>query len=123
MGRRWRRLFCRCRIVACRFFSGECRAMPQRSQSTQRRNFGLLAAASELRSDWGLAFRSLLCGLCVLCGELFLHLDRAMAEVQDVVLIEGAAFRGVLVSIDAEGNATFRIADAKGDGGSTRVVA
>src|SRR5687768_14180782 len=61
--------------------------------------------------------------LCVLCGYFFLPSDSLNASAQDVVLVEGAGFRGELVSIDAGGNATFRVADAKRDEGSTREVA
>src|SRR5262245_41738713 len=96
MVRRWRRSFCRCRIIVCRFFSGErWMFLPQRTQRTQRngRDFGLRI------SDCGLNRRFALCVLCVLCGKSLIVLNDVVAAPEDVVPVEGTSFRGELISI------------------------
>src|SRR4051794_26324189 len=105
MARRWRRSFCRCRIIACRFFSDESGMfLPQRSQSG---NFGL---------------RIVDCGLKVwLCGNS-LFVERIIAAPQDIVSVAGPAFQGELVSI-ADGRATFLVAGQQGKDSENKVIA
>src|SRR5215207_2465549 len=120
MARRWRRLFCRCRTIACRFFSGEGRMdLPQRTRSRKdkeiRRGGDKEKWSIEL-SPCLLVSRSpclTFCALCVLCGGFLFVSANVVAAPQEVVPVDGAAFRGELVSIDAGGRATFRVADSK----------
>src|SRR3954471_15375530 len=81
--------------------------LPQRTQRAQRKrvNFGFRIA------DCGLDGRLALCVLCAVCGELFLVSTKVLATQQEVVPINGASFRGELVSVDAGGRITFRVAD------------
>ena len=60
--------------------------------------------------------------LCVLCGNFFLTAGDIHAAPQEIVLVDGAAFRGELVSIDAGGRATFRVADGKEKDGAVRTL-
>jgi hypothetical protein len=93
--------------------------MPQRSQRAQRKrtDFGFRI------SDFGFSPSIVLCVLCVLCGYFFSGSAFAGAAGQEVVPADGAAFRTELVSIDAGGRATFRVADAKDKKGDVRVLA
>jgi hypothetical protein len=64
--------------------------------------------------------RSVLLVLCVLCGS-FLSAASLLASPQEIVPVDGEAFAGELVSIDASGRVTFRIhqADAANDSATT----
>ena len=53
---------------------------------------------------------------------LALNPSESGAAPQEVVPIDGAVFRGNLVSIDAEGRVTFQVANAKDKKGDTRTV-
>ena len=70
----------------------------------------------------GDGFQLFLCVLCVLCGEFFCCNLKASAAPQTVVPVEGAAFQGELVSIDASGRATFRVANGKEKGDKNRTL-
>jgi sRNA-binding regulator protein Hfq len=61
--------------------------------------------------------------LCVLCGYFLLDALQAGAALQEVVLVDGAAFRGELLSIDADGFMTFRVSGGKEKDGTVRTVA
>jgi len=66
--------------------------------------------------------QSWLCALCVLCGY-FLISSCASAAPQEVVPVDGAAFQGELVSIDASGQLSFRIAGKKDQPSEIRTLA
>src|SRR6476620_10587338 len=89
--------------------------MPQRSHRG-RADFGLRS------SDCGLHRRSALCVLCVLCGYFFLDVSPVRAAPQEVVPVNGPAFRGELVSIDAVGRVSFRVSDGKEKDGVIRTL-
>jgi hypothetical protein len=60
--------------------------------------------------------------LCVLCGYFLLDQLQARAAPQEVVPVNGAAFRGELVSIDADGRVIFRVSDGKEKDGAIRTL-
>src|SRR5262245_53692538 len=92
--------------------------LPQRSHRTQRScDFGFQI------SDCGLSSHCLLGVLCVLCGILCLCSASVEAAPQDVVPVNGPAFSGELVSIDANGHAVFRVGDAKDKKAEPRTLA
>lgn len=85
--------------------------LPQRSPRAQR-------VYCESRSaECGLAaiskntipqFHNSLCALCVLCGYSYFMAMEVIAAPQEVVPVEGAAFLGELVSVEADGVVAFR---------------
>jgi hypothetical protein len=54
-----------------------------------------------------------LCVLCVLCGCLWLSAENAHAAQQEVVPLNGAAFQGETVGIDANALVIFHVAEKK----------
>ncbi len=92
--------------------------LPQRTQRAPRKriNFGFRI------SDFGLDCRACLCALCVLCGEFFFVSGHIVAAPQEVVLVDGATFRGELVSIGGDGGVTFRAADTMEKKGEIRTL-
>ncbi len=101
--------------------------MPQRSQRSPSTVKQLQLAKHKLRianctSVRGGGFPLFLCVLCVLCGESTCCTLSATAAPQTVVPVEGAAFQGELVSIDASGRATFRVANGKEKGDENRTL-
>ncbi len=92
--------------------------MPQRSRRSQRDEIDFGLRISDLRLDR----RITLCVLCVLCGSCSLIALEVCAAPQEVVPVDGAAFRGDLVSIDADGRVTFRVADGKDKDGDARTL-
>src|SRR5438270_13914466 len=50
------------------------------------------------------------CALWFFCGYFFWIAAEASAGPQEVMPVDGAAFQGDLVSIDADGRVTFRVA-------------
>src|SRR4051794_25165626 len=66
---------------------------------------------------------SFLRALCVLCSYFSLVIGGASAARQEVVPIEGAAFRADLVAIDAGGRISFGVADTKEKKSDIRTLA
>lgn len=99
----------------CRFFSGEKMLLPQRLQR-KKTDFALRI------SDCGLARRIVLCALCVFYGYFFLDVSQVGAAPQEVVPVDGPAFRGELVTVDAGGRTTFRVAESKEKDGAARTL-
>jgi sRNA-binding regulator protein Hfq len=58
--------------------------------------------------------------LCVLCGEFLLVSAGVVAAPQEVVPVDGAPFRGELLSIDADGHVTFLLSGGKEKDGTVR---
>jgi hypothetical protein len=86
--------------------------MPQRAQRTQRK-----------RQRSGLSWRTGLGVLCVVCGSFFFgSVGRAGAAPQEVVPVDGAAFRAELESVAADGRVTFRLPDGKDKQGAVRTL-
>jgi hypothetical protein len=89
--------------------------LPQRSRR-KRINLGIRIW------DVGLNCRVYLCALCVLCGESFSVSADVFAAPQEVVPVDGTAFRAELVSIDADERATFRLSGDKEKDGTIRTL-
>lgn len=92
--------------------------MPQTSQRAQRKRIDFRLRVLNCGSGQGIT----LCVLCVLCGYFLLDLRKAVAAPQEVVPVDGAAFRGELVSIDADGRVTFRVSGGKEKDGAIRML-
>jgi hypothetical protein len=92
--------------------------LPRRARRAPRKkiDFGFWIAGC------GLDCHACLCVLCVLCGEFFFVSAEVVAAPQEVVPVSGAAFRGDLVSLDANGRATFRVVDGKETKGGDRTL-
>ena len=73
-------------------------------------------------SDWLACVSPLLClSVSSVVISSWLRCERSAAP-QEVVPVDGAAFRGELVSIDADGRVTFRVADVKEKSGEIRTL-
>jgi hypothetical protein len=91
--------------------------MPQRTQRSQRRVLDCRLRIADCGSNRGLN----LCVLGVLCGYFFYCLNGiALATTQEVVPLDGTAFQGDLVGIDANGAVFFRLTETKGQRGEMR---
>lgn len=85
--------------------------MPQRSQRARR------------KKEIGLIWKTKLCVLSLFCGHFFFGgAERARAAAQEVVPVDGVAFRAELESVDANGRVTFRLPDAKDKQGGARTL-
>jgi hypothetical protein len=92
----------------------------RRGDKETRRHGEAVGAHFSVSPPLLVSLSNLLRVLCVLCGFFSFSLLDASAAPQEVVPVDGAPFQGELVSVDAGGRVSFRVANGKLEGGGNR---